>query len=376
MDVGIIICDEIEPYIDKIKQSSSERYTLHFSPNLDILNYHVVSGNVAFIAFDINAKNVDFATLFYKVKALYNSLPVFLISDLQDIESLKVILQRIIGYKITDVFSLKSELQNFIHAINSLPEFDAENKKKLKKLYTTIIGDSENTEQLKFFVSMVAKNDLPVLLYGPTGCGKNVAARLIHELSDRKNGKFVCVDMGVIHKELMESVLFGAKKGSFTGSCDSTVGLIEAANHGTLFLDEIENAPLSLQIKLLGVLENKRIRALGDESEKTIDFRLICATNKNPKVMVKEGEFRQDLYYRLNSLFFSIESLKNRKADIEPLAKHYCEKNNVKITKSALRKLLLNDWTGNVRELINVLDRAFVYSKPLDVIYGENIRFD
>lgn len=376
MEIGIFISDEIEMYKDKLKNSLSGRYTLCFSPNSDILNYHLISGNLAFIVFDINAKGLDFATFFYKVKALYATIPVFLISDMQNTDLLKVIAERLIGYRVTRVFSFKNELQNFIHTISSLPEFDCENQKKIKKLYNTLIGSSKNTEELKLFVSMVAKNNLPVFFHAPTGCGKNVSARLIHELSDRKDGKFVCVDMGVVPEGLMESILFGAKKGAFTDAYTSTTGLIEIANHGTLFLDEIENTPLSLQIKLLGVLEDKKIRALGDNVEKRVDFRLICATNKNIKNMITEGKFRQDLYYRMNSLYFYIQPLKNRKEDIEPLAKYYCAKNNFSITDAALCKLKLNDWVGNVRELINVLDKAFVLSRPLNIINPENIRFD
>lgn len=375
MEIGIFISDKIEMYKESLKSATSERYTLHFSPNQDILNCHLISGNLAFIAFDINAKGVDFATLFYKVKALYNTIPVFLISDIKNIKNSKITVERIIGYKITKVFALKTELQNFIRTITSLPGFDTENQNKIKKLYKTIIGNSENTEQLKFFVSTVTKNDLPVLLYGPTGCGKNVVAKLIHDLSDRKNENFVHVNMGVIHEELMESVLFGAKKGSFTGACDSTIGLIELANNGTLFLDEIENAPLSLQIKLLAALENKKIRAVGDDTEKKIDFRLICATNKDLKGIMKQGEFRQDLYYRLNTLCFSIEPLKNRKSDIEIIAKYYCEKNGFRIDNSALRKLQISNLEGNIHELMSILDRAFIRSKPLNIIYNETIRF-
>ena len=140
-------------------------------------------------------------------------------------------------------------------------------------------------------------------------------------------------------------------------------------------MDEIENAPVSLQIKLLGVLENKKIRALGDSIEKMIDFRLICATNRDIKDMIKKDEFRQDLYYRLNSFFFSIEPLKNRRSDIKVIAKYYCKKHGFEINDSALDKLSKNSWEGNVRELINVLDRAFIYSKPLSIVHAENVRF-
>lgn len=375
MQAGIIISNEVEMYKDRLKNCIFKNCTLHFSPAPDVLNYLITSGNVLFIAFDINIKGIDFPALFQKIRALYDSIPSFLISDTQNSENLKATAERIIGCEITHTFSFKTNLQDFVHTVNFLPEVSHRKQRKIKKLYNTIIGNSENTEELKSFISIAAKSDLPVLLDGPTGCGKNIAAKLIHELSDRRKGKFVCIDMGVIHKELMEAVLFGVKKGAFTDACTSTIGLIELANHGTLFLDEIENAPLSLQIKLLGVLENKKIRALGDSIEKMIDFRLICATNRDIKDMIKKDEFRQDLYYRLNSFFFSIEPLKNRRSDIKVIAKYYCKKHGFEINDSALDKLSKNSWEGNVRELINVLDRAFIYSKPLSIVHAENVRF-
>ncbi len=188
--------------------------------------------------------------------------------------------------------------------------------------------------------------------------------------------EIVSVDMGTIPSELVETTLFGVKKGAYTGASEDRKGLIEQANHGTLFLDEIENMSLDMQSKLLRVLETHKIRVVGENIEKNIDFRLICASNCNLLEMIKLGKFRQDLYYRINVLNFEIQPLRERRIDIEVLSSFYAEKHNFTITDGALNKLKSAKFMGNVRELFHVIERACIMSFPLKIIYPEHIIID
>ncbi|MGP1437483.1 MAG: sigma-54-dependent transcriptional regulator [Treponema sp.] len=375
MQKGIIIFNSIEKYKETIKSTLSSKYLLHFSSKIDFLSHVIISGEISFIAFDPETRLIDFIKLFNKIKALYHDLPVFLISETSISLKTKVVLERFISYKITKSFCLDTDFDNFIETLNSLPERDVNEKKDINFLYTSLIGESENTEELRLFISSVSKTNKSVILLGETGCGKTTVAKLIHDLSKRRDKRFVNVDIGTIPDDLIETILFGAKKGSYTGAYENTIGLIEEANRGTLFLDEIENMPMNMQIKLLRALDTKRIREVGGNTEKYVDFRLICASNCNLLEMVRKGSFRQDLYYRINISNFNIKPLRERKEDVELLAKFYVEKHNFTISPEALKKLHISKFEGNIRELFNVLENAFLLASPLTIIYPEHIIF-
>ncbi|MEQ9067205.1 MAG: sigma-54 dependent transcriptional regulator, partial [Gimesia chilikensis] len=214
-----------------------------------------------------------------------------------------------------------------------------------------------------------------VLILGENGTGKTMTARAIHQLSDRANKPFVEVACGALPDTLLESELFGHKAGSFTGATHDKIGKFLQADGGTLFLDEIATASPSLQVKLLRVLQDREFEAVGDNKTHSVDIRLILATNQDLEEMVAKGEFRQDLYYRVNVITLTQPALRERMSDIPLLVEHYLNVYNEQIGKSikgfdpsAMQALLKYSWPGNVRELINVIERSVVLSK------GEYIR--
>jgi transcriptional regulator with PAS, ATPase and Fis domain len=228
-----------------------------------------------------------------------------------------------------------------------------------------IVGNSRPIRDLCDQISRIANNTATVLIQGETGTGKELVARAIHKLSSRSKGPFVPIDCGAISEGLLESELFGSKRGSFTGAIADRPGVFEAAHTGTLFLDEISNMNLAMQAKLLRVLQEKEIRRVGETRYRPIDVRLVAASNTNLKQLVAEGSFRQDLLFRLNVIAVAIPPLRSRRDDIPMIASHFLKQLNSthKAGKvfgpKALEPLLAYHFPGNVRELQNSVERAF-----------------
>ena len=230
---------------------------------------------------------------------------------------------------------------------------------------TLLLGQSAVMRATRALISKVARNQAPVHIHGETGTGKELIARLIHENSPRKTGAFVAVNCGAIPRELMESEFFGHKKGSFTGAYSDKQGLFESASDGTLFLDEVAELPPELQVKLLRAIQEKRVRPVGAVAENPINLRLISATQKNLTQMVEQGQFRQDLYYRINVIPIAAPSLRERREDVPELVRHFIDRisrNNglppPDISAPALHALGCHAWPGNVRELENIIERT------------------
>jgi two-component system response regulator PilR (NtrC family) len=227
-----------------------------------------------------------------------------------------------------------------------------------------IIGDSVSMQELKHAIAKFARSQAPVFICGASGTGKELVARQIHLQGSRAGAAFIAVNCGAIPTELMESELFGHLKGSFTGATSDNEGLFKAANGGTLFLDEIADLPLAMQVKLLRVIQEKSIRAVGAQQEEQIDVRIISASHQDLESMVAEGSFRQDLYYRINVIGIAVPPLAERGKDITQLVDYLIEKYNyqntarVSITEAALAVLQKYAFPGNVRELENILERA------------------
>lgn len=229
-----------------------------------------------------------------------------------------------------------------------------------------LIGESAAIVSLKNTIQKLARSQAPVFLFGESGTGKEVVAKLIHALSPRSHANFVPVNCGAIPSELMESEFFGHIKGSFTGANSDKEGLFQQANGGTLFLDEVADLPLSMQVKLLRAIQEKKVRPVGATQEIAVDIRLLSATHKNLAKLVESGEFRQDLYYRINVIEVKLPSLNERKADIDLLATHFLRliaqdwglSEQLELTDAARAALMRHHYAGNVRELRNILERA------------------
>jgi two-component system response regulator PilR (NtrC family) len=243
-----------------------------------------------------------------------------------------------------------------------------------------LIGDTPAMERLRELIMRVARSQAPVHITGESGTGKELVARMIHASGPRAEGPFVPVNCGAIPSELMESELFGHKRGSFTGAVADKPGLIPSAEGGTLFLDEVADLPLHMQVKLLRVIQEKSVRPVGEQRETPIDVRIVSATHKHLADLVAEARFREDLYYRINVIELRVPPLRERREDIRPLAEAILRRleermgvEKIDLSTEAWRALETYDYPGNVRELENVLERALTLSGS-GIVEAEHIR--
>jgi two-component system response regulator PilR (NtrC family) len=228
-----------------------------------------------------------------------------------------------------------------------------------------LLGESAGIQKVRAMIERLARGQAPVYISGESGTGKELVARLIHELGPRGDKPFVPVNCGAIPEQLMESEFFGHKKGSFTGAVQDKDGLFKAADGGTLFLDEVGDLPLPMQVKLLRAIQEKSVRAVGSQTESKVDVRILSATHKDLHDLVRQGRFRQDLYYRLNVIELHIPPLRERAEDIPLLAEQLCVRLSgtlgmkpPRLTADAIERLKRYHFPGNVRELENILERA------------------
>ncbi len=229
-----------------------------------------------------------------------------------------------------------------------------------KEQESKLLGNSPAIQELRGMIGRVAKSQAPVHISGESGTGKELVARLIHDSGPRVEGPFVPVNCGAIPAELMESEFFGHRKGSFTGAVNDKAGLLQCAEDGTLFLDEIADLPLSMQVKLLRVIQEKKVRPVGASREETIDVRILSATHRNLSQMVARNEFREDLYYRINVIELHVPALRERGDDVLMLAERILQRLNhaASLHEDTRNALLTYSFPGNVRELENMLERA------------------
>ena len=257
-------------------------------------------------------------------------------------------------------------LRELVGSALRLAEAPKNHQEEISGEASLMLGQSDEINQLKKQIHKVSRSQAPVYISGESGSGKELVARMIHLQGPRRDKPFVPVNCGAIPSELMESEFFGHKKGSFTGATEHKEGLFGAANGGTLFLDEVADLPVSMQVKLLRAIQEKAVRAVGDHQEQNIDVRILSATHKDLPVLVRDGSFRQDLFYRINVIELKVAPLRSRREDIpllsrrilERLANDY-ESPQARLSDSALAKLCEYGFPGNVRELENILERAF-----------------
>lgn len=246
-------------------------------------------------------------------------------------------------------------------------------RSELRKLghFGPLVGASRPMQEVYDLIGKVAGTDATVLIMGETGTGKELVAEAVHGLSRRRKHPFVTLNCGAISPHLIESDLFGHEKGSFTGADRLHRGVFERAHQGTLFLDEITEMPLDLQVKLLRVLESKKVTRVGGNAPLEVDVRVIAATNRKPKEALSDGKLREDLYYRLHVFPIQLPALRERENDVELLVEHFLEKLNAEtgtkkeVSRAAMQRLVAHAWPGNVRELRNVLQRAFIMAEDV-----------
>jgi two-component system response regulator PilR (NtrC family) len=240
--------------------------------------------------------------------------------------------------------------------------------------HPTIIGNSRGIREVFDLIAQVADTRTSVLIAGESGTGKELVARALHDQSGRSENNFVGLNCGAIPENLLESELFGHERGSFTGAVGEKKGLFEVADRGTLFLDEIAELSLALQVKLLRVIQEKTIRRVGGTVDIDVDVRLLSASNQDLEAAVAKGNFRNDLFYRLNVIQISLPALRERREDIPPLLRHFLQKLSAdlgrpiqSVSEEALKKLMAYDYPGNVRELENIVERAVALSRGTEI---------
>ena len=303
-------------------------------------------------------------------KRLFPEMPVVMITGHGSIEN-AIEATRLGAYeyvtKPVDLNKLRVIVKNALHLV------ELERKFEQKGDLSAIVGQSAAIMQVKELIKQIAHTDVTVLIEGESGTGKELVANALQGLSSRMNSSFVKVNVAALSKDLVESELFGHEKGSFSGALRLRKGRFELADKGTLFFDEIGEMPLSMQVKLLRVLQERELERVGGNETIPVDIRLICATNRDLKAMAEAGDFREDLFYRINVVKIRIPPLRERKDDIEFLADHFLQKFSSrysmekKFSVEFMNGLLSYDWPGNIRELENAIEGAVVRT-PGEVI--------
>jgi two-component system response regulator AtoC len=360
----IMVATLIKQHLSKI----SDMEIFHFQNAEDSINN--LHENPDIVTIDYNLPGMDGLTLMARIKAYNQNILCVLVSGQ---ESLEVVVK---SYKSgAQDYILKNDnlFANLENSIKNLA-MNVTLKKEVEVLkdqiidrnrYSNIIGGSNSILRVLKLIQKVEKSNMMVLVTGESGTGKELVAKAIHYNSTRSRKPFVTVNMGAIPEELIESELFGHEKGAFTDAREKRIGKFEEANEGTIFLDEIGEMDLALQTKLLRVLQEKEITRIGSNKTLKLDFRLVAATNKNLSQEVKEGRFREDLFYRIQGFLIHLPPLKERNDDILLIAKNFlsefCANNKLHqmtIEKDVLKHMMEYSWPGNVRELKAVIERA------------------
>ncbi|MCO7252013.1 sigma-54 dependent transcriptional regulator [Pseudoalteromonas sp. Ps84H-4] len=325
---------------------------------------------------DINMPKMDGLAFLEQVKAFDSELPVIFLTGFADV-SVAVKAMQLGAY---DLFEkpLTEQLLDCIARASEKRALVMENRalkiavEKTSAPGVRILGETEQMQQMMHLLNAVIDTPADVLIEGETGTGKELVARYLHDQSNRSGANFVAINCSAIPEQLIESELFGAASGAYTGATQSRQGKFEFAKGGTVFLDEIESTPASLQVKLLRVLEERKVTPVGDNHAIDLDVRIVAATKVDLMTLVEAGEFRADLYYRLNLVKVSIPALRDRKADIPLLFKHFSSiaatrfhKPPAPLSSEAKQRLLAYDWPGNVRELRNQAERAVLLGSDL-----------
>lgn len=370
----LFFTDTPQKYYAHKKLLTTKGYYLYFiKKNEDILAF-IRGKESRIIIMDLSDEEIGKKSYIQEIKEFDPEMNIILLgSKIPNYQIAELIKMGICDY-ITKPFKLES-LILILEDIQKMNQLRSETyllEKKLSKKYffCGIVGKSPQMLDVINLVRRVAKYSVSILITGETGTGKELVANAIHYLSSRKEKEFVACDCNAIPETLFEAELFGYKKGAFTGADKSRDGLFKIADKGTIFLDEIGEIPMSIQTKLLRVLQEKEFRPLGSSHDIHVDVRVISATNRNLRENIARGSFREDLFHRINIIEVSLPPLRERKDDISVLCRYFLEKFNQKygknvrgISKRAQRILMTYSWSGNVRELENIIERAVMLSQ-------------
>ncbi|MCF7971480.1 MAG: sigma-54 dependent transcriptional regulator [Methylococcaceae bacterium] len=357
---ALIVDDEAD--IRELLEITLNRMDIETVTAENISNAHAILKKQAFniCLTDMRLPDGDGLDLLSDIQVEFPKLPVIVITAHGSAEAaVKAMKQGAFDFlsKPVDLKVLRQLINNALKT-NFSPKQDRRSR-------DILLGESDLMCQIRAKISKIARSQAPVYIKGESGSGKELVASLIHKHSSRAESPFIAVNCGAIPTELMESEFFGHRKGSFTGANADKQGLFQAAEGGTLFLDEVADLPLLLQVKLLRAIQEKKVRAIGSQQEEAVDVRLLSATHKDLALLVQEGAFRQDLYYRINVIELNVPALRNRAEDIAQLSEYFLSKitrnnqlSSIKFSSEALKALMQYQFPGNVRELENILERA------------------
>ncbi len=370
MDSRILIVEDDKDLLEALSVTlKNAGFIVDMALNAESALEQVKEKRFSVIISDVNLGKMSGIDLLHSIKSNFNDIAVILMTAYGKVSDAVGAIQHGALDYITKPFDAKDVIEKIRSVIS-------------KSIITpdSIIHQDVQTQKIVELATQVALSDASVLISGESGTGKEIFAKYIHDTSSRKNNAFIAINCAAIPENMLESILFGYEKGAFTGAYQSTMGKLEQGNMGTILLDEISEMPLYLQAKLLRVLQEREVERLGAKKVIKLDIRIIATTNRQLAMEVEKGNFRKDLYFRLNVFPLHISPLRSRLNDIIPLSIHFIKKysnenQNYSLTSAAQAKLLSYSWPGNIRELQNVIQRAIILSKN-NIIEDCNLIFE
>ena len=364
----ILIVDDEKDTREFMARALSYKYEVLTAADAELAMQQLdADRSIRLLLSDIRMPGEDGLTLMKAAKAMNANLAVILLTAFGSIDQAVAAMKDGADDFITtpvDLDQLELRIEKALKA-HRLESEVKDLKAQLDEKYGMdgIVGSSPAMQKVFRMIRQAAPTDATVLIQGPSGTGKELVARAIHNLSQRSKGPFVAVEFAAISPNLLESEMFGHEKGAFTGATSRRIGRFEAANHGTIFLDEISEMPLELQVKLLRVLQEREFQRVGSNETVKADIRIVAATNRDLAAYVREGRFREDLYYRLNVIDLHLPALKDRSGDVPLLVNRYLKEFGGKsVSPDAMRLMEAYAWPGNVRELRNAVEKMCVLS--------------
>lgn len=394
MNLRLAIVDDEEIVCRRLSQTlSKEGYEVEaFLMGRSFLERMILQPfDIVFL--DLRLPDIDGLEILARIKKMHEETEVIIITGHQSVETAVEAMRNGAYHYVAKPFNL-SEIRLLTRSASNKITMQRENQTLRKALrrdsgLTSIVGNSTAIQELFSMIHKIAPLDCNVLIEGDSGTGKTLVAKAIHQLSTRKENPFVTFNCGGFTEELINSELFGYERGAFTGATTTKIGLLESAAGGTVFLDEIGEMPLTMQVKLLHVLQERQILRVGGTKPLHLDIRIIAATNKNLKNEIEAGHFREDLYFRLNVVTIALPLLADRREDIPLLVQHFIEKYRLAFHKAikgihphALQILLKYSFPGNVRELENIIERAVALTDNEQIVPEDlprdlqNLEFD